>query len=67
MSWSFIYQLTFAAARIQLFVLANATVPSRFPAALSGHAPLEAAFLPVLTRMFSTRHRATFWANMLFL
>jgi len=63
----FIYQLTLPPHAFKLFVLANATVPSRFPAALSGHAPLEAAFLPVLTSMFLHAGIAHILGNMLFL
>ena len=45
----FIYQLTLSPRVFKAFVLANATVPSRFPAALHGHGHLEAAVLPAPT------------------
>jgi membrane associated rhomboid family serine protease len=63
----FVYQLTLPAHDFQGFVLANATIPARFPAALSGHAPLEAAFLPLLTSMFLHGGIAHILGNMLFL
>jgi membrane associated rhomboid family serine protease len=63
----FVYQLTLPAHAFQGFVLSNATIPARFPAALSGHAPLEAAFLPLLTSMFLHGGIAHLLGNMLFL
>jgi membrane associated rhomboid family serine protease len=63
----FVYQLTLPSHAFQGFVLANATIPARFPAALAGHAPLEAAFLPLLTSMFLHGGIAHLLGNMLFL
>ena len=63
----FVYQLTFPVPALKQFVLANATIPARFPAALAGHAPLEAAFLPLLTSMFLHAGIAHILGNMLFL
>jgi membrane associated rhomboid family serine protease len=63
----FVYQLTLPPHAFQGFVLANATIPARFPAALSGHAPLEVAFLPLLTSMFLHGGIAHILGNMLFL
>jgi membrane associated rhomboid family serine protease len=63
----FIYQLTLSPHAFKLFFLANATVPARFPAALAGHAPLQAAFLPLLTSMFLHAGIAHILGNMLFL
>ena len=63
----FVYQLTLPPHASQGFVLANATIPARFPAALSGHAPLEVAFLPLLTSMFLHGGIAHILGNMLFL
>jgi membrane associated rhomboid family serine protease len=63
----FVYQLTFPVPALKQFVLANATIPARFPAALAGHAPLEAAFLPLLTSMFLHAGIAHIVGNMLFL
>jgi membrane associated rhomboid family serine protease len=63
----FVYQLTLSPHAFKLFFLANATVPARFPAALAGHAPLQAAFLPLLTSMFLHAGVAHILGNMLFL
>src|SRR5260370_16482042 len=46
---------------------ANATIPARIPAWLSGHAPFEVAFLPLLTSMFLHSGIAHIAGNMLFL
>jgi membrane associated rhomboid family serine protease len=50
----FIYQYTLPPQAFKAFMLANATVPARFPAWLSGHAPFEVVFLPLLINMNST-------------
>lgn len=63
----FIYQLTLPPHAFKAFVLANATVPARIPAALAGHASLEMAFLPLLTSMFLHSGIAHIAGNMLFL
>ena len=63
----FVYQLTLPPHAFQGFVLANATIPAHFPAAIAGHAPLEAAFLPLLTSMFLHGGIAHLLGNMLFL
>jgi membrane associated rhomboid family serine protease len=63
----FVYQLTLPPHALQGFVLANATIPARFPAALAGHAPIDAAFLPLLTSMFLHGGIAHILGNMLFL
>src|SRR5580704_640691 len=63
----FVYQLTLPAHALNPFVLANATIPARFPAALAGHAPLQAALLPLLTSMFLHAGFAHIVGNMLFL
>jgi hypothetical protein len=44
-----------------------ATVPARFPAWLSGQAPLESAFVPLLTSMFLHSGILHIAGNMLFL
>src|SRR6267154_2489627 len=44
-----------------------ATIPARFPAWLSGHAPLESAFVPLLTSMFLHSGVLHIAGNMLFL
>jgi len=63
----FVYQLTLPQHAFQTFVLANATIPERFPAALAGHLPLQAAFLPLVTSMFLHGGIAHILGNMLFL
>jgi membrane associated rhomboid family serine protease len=63
----FIYQLTLPPHAFKAFLLANSAVPARLPAALAGHAPLEAAILPILTSMFLHAGIAHILGNMLFL
>jgi membrane associated rhomboid family serine protease len=63
----FVYELTLPSHAFKVFLLANATVPSRIPAALSGHAPLQTAFLSLLTSMFLHAGIAHLLGNMLFL
>jgi membrane associated rhomboid family serine protease len=63
----FVYQLTLSGPTFQTFVLANAPIPARIPAALAGHAPLQAAFVPLLTSMFLHAGIAHILGNMLFL
>jgi membrane associated rhomboid family serine protease len=63
----FVYQLTLPSHAFKLFVLANSTVPARFPAALVGHASLETAIVPLLTSMFLHGGIAHLLGNMLFL
>jgi membrane associated rhomboid family serine protease len=63
----FVYQLTLPPHALKAFLLANSSVPARFPAALAGHAPLEAAILPLLTSMFLHAGIAHILGNMLFL
>ncbi len=63
----FIYQYTLPPYAFKTFMIANATVPARFPAWLSGHAPFDAAFLPLLTSMFLHSGILHIAGNMLFL
>ena len=63
----FIYQLTLPRQAVQAFVMANATIPARFPAAFAGHAPFDVAFLTLLTSMFLHSGIAHILGNMLFL
>ena len=63
----FVYQFTLRPHAFKLFVLANSTVPARFPAAFAGHAPFAPAFLPLLTSMFLHAGIAHILGNMLFL
>jgi membrane associated rhomboid family serine protease len=63
----FVYQLTLSPHAFKLFMLANATVPARFPAAFAGHTSLPVAFMPLLTSMFLHAGIAHILGNMLFL
>jgi membrane associated rhomboid family serine protease len=63
----FLYQYTLPQNAFKMFMIANATVPARFPAWLSGNVPFEAAFLPLLTSMFLHSGIAHIAGNMLFL
>ena len=63
----FIYQYTLPPNTFKMFLTANATIPARIPAWLSGHAPFEVAFLPLLTSMFLHAGIAHIAGNMLFL
>jgi membrane associated rhomboid family serine protease len=63
----FLYQLTLTPDSFQLFVRANAMVPARIPAVLSGNGSFEAAFLPLITCMFLHAGVAHIAGNMLFL
>jgi membrane associated rhomboid family serine protease len=64
---AFIYPLTLPANTMKAFVIANATIPARFPGWLSGHVPFEVAFLPLLTSMFLHSSIPHIGGNMLFL
>jgi membrane associated rhomboid family serine protease len=63
----FFYQFSLPPHAYKAFVLANATVPARFPGFLAGHAGFAAAFLPLLTSMFLHGGLAHIIWNMLFL
>jgi membrane associated rhomboid family serine protease len=63
----FVYQYTLSPHAFKIFMTANATVPARFPAWLSGHAPFEVAFLPLFTSMFLHAGIMHIAGNMLFL
>lgn len=63
----FLYQLTLPRHALQVFEMANATVPARFPAYLSGHTGFEVAFLPLITSMFLHSGLLHIAGNMLFL
>ena len=63
----FFYQLTLPPQAFKVFVLANATVPARFPVLLNGHTGFEVAFLPLLTSMFLHSGLLHLAGNMLFL
>ena len=63
----FLYQYTLPPYAFKAFMIANATVPARFPAWLSGHASFEVAFLPLVTSMFLHSGIMHIAGNMLFL
>ena len=63
----FFYQLTLPPQAFKVFVLANATVPARFPVLLNDHTGFEVAFLPLLTSMFLHSGLLHLAGNMLFL
>lgn len=63
----FIYQYSLSPHAFKIFMTTNATIPARFPAWLSGHAPFEVAFLPLLTSMFLHSGIMHIAGNMLFL
>ena len=63
----FLYQYSLPPHAFKLFMTTYATVPARFPAWLSGHAPAEAAFVPLLTSMFLHSGILHIAGNMLFL
>jgi len=63
----FLYQYSLPPHAFRVFMTTYATVPARFPAWLSGHAPPESAFLPLLTSMFLHSGILHIAGNMLFL
>jgi membrane associated rhomboid family serine protease len=63
----FAYQLTLSPHAFKAFVLANATIPARFSAALAGHGLVGAAFVPLVTSMFLHAGLLHLLGNMLFL
>ena len=63
----FVYEFSLPPQAFKAFLLANATVPARFPAWLSGHAPPGIALLPLLTSMFLHSGLLHLAGNMLFL
>jgi membrane associated rhomboid family serine protease len=63
----FLYQLSLPPQAYKVFVMANATIPARFPALLAGHGHFAVTFLPLLTSMFLHAGIAHLLGNMLFL
>ncbi|MDP9337831.1 MAG: rhomboid family intramembrane serine protease [Acidobacteriota bacterium] len=63
----FVYQLTLPPHLFKAFLMANATIPARFPAFLAGTIDFHGAFLPLLTSMFLHAGLAHLAGNMLFL
>lgn len=61
------YQLTLSPHLTKAFLMANATIPARFPAFLAGRIDFHGAFLPLLTSMFLHAGIAHLAGNMLFL
>src|SRR6266446_10302394 len=63
----FLYQYSLPPHTFKVFMTTYATIPARFPAWLSGHAPLESAFVTLLTSMFLHSGFLHIAGNMLFL
>jgi membrane associated rhomboid family serine protease len=63
----FLYQLTLPPHLLKAFLMANATIPARFPVYLAGNIDFHGAFLPLLTSMFLHAGIAHIAGNMLFL
>ena len=63
----FLYTGFLPAHAQKMFILANATVPSRIPAFLAGHAPASVALEPLFTSMFLHGTWMHLLGNMLFL
>jgi membrane associated rhomboid family serine protease len=63
----FLFQYTLTPHTFQLFLTTYATVPARFPAWLAGHAPFQAAIIPLFTSMFLHSGLLHIAGNMLFL
>jgi membrane associated rhomboid family serine protease len=63
----FIYQLTLPPNLAKALVMANAIVPAKIFAWVSGHGSFELAFLPLLTSMFLHSGFAHILGNLLFL
>lgn len=63
----FLYQFTLPPRLLKAFLMANATIPARFPAFLAGQIDFHGAFLPLLTSMFLHAGIAHIAGNTLFL
>lgn len=63
----FAYQLTLSPHMAKAFLMANATIPARFPAFFAGRIDFHGAFQPLLTSMFLHAGLAHLAGNMLFL
>jgi membrane associated rhomboid family serine protease len=63
----FFYQLTLSPHLVKAFVMANSTIPARFPAFLAGRIDFHSTFLPLVTSMFLHAGLAHIAGNMLFL
>ena len=63
----FCYQLTLSPHLLKAFLMANATIPARFPALLAGRIDFHGAALPLITSMFLHAGFMHLAGNMLFL
>jgi membrane associated rhomboid family serine protease len=63
----FLYQTTLPPHLLKAFLMANATIPARFPAFLTGTIDFHGAFLPLISSMFLHAGLAHLAGNMLFL
>src|SRR5258707_2013654 len=63
----FFYKITLSPHAAKAFLLANATIPSRIPAFLAGHAPASLALFPLFSSMFLHGGLMHLLGNMLFL
>ena len=63
----FLYEITLPPHLFKAFLMANATIPARFPAFFAGNIDFVGAFLPLVTSMFLHAGIAHIAGNMLFL
>ena len=63
----FLYEISLPPHLSKAFLMANATIPARFPAFLAGNIDLVGAFLPLVTSLFLHSGIAHIAGNMLFL
>jgi membrane associated rhomboid family serine protease len=63
----FLYQVSLPPHLAKAFLMANSTIPARFPAYLAGSIDFHGAFLPLLTSMFLHAGLLHIAGNMLFL
>lgn len=63
----FFYQVTLTPHAYKAFLITHATIPSRLPALLAGHAPPSLALYPLFTSMFLHGGLMHLLGNMLFL
>ena len=63
----FLYEISLSPHLFKAFLMANAVIPSRFPAFLAGRIDFVGAFLPLVTSLFLHSGFAHIAGNMLFL
>ena len=63
----FFYQVQMSPHLAKAFIMANATIPARFPAALAGYVDFHSAIAPLFTSMFLHGSLMHLLGNMLFL